>query len=377
MDIKIGVLGDLVLNDNILIDEKIIEILNSNNFNIVNLESPFIENEWIKKGTKNGLFQKSDNCNLLKNLNIKAVSLANNHIFDFGKKGIEKTLEKLSKEQIQFFGAGLSINEAVKPAIITIDGKKIAIFGFMMKYFTNKYFASETSSGIVKYKPEIVIPLLKSCDADFKIVYNHWNQEFEDYPEPVMKLFSEEIIEFCDVIIGSHPHCIQGIEKINNKPVFFSLGNFAMPHVEYGNIFLPKYPNKCYHSFFTILHFADGKLDYQIYPTIIDETGTNITLANILENKEITEKIYKISIPLNLDYKKYRKFYNKNKIRKLRLTFVQNEIVNSMLMFISLFLLKSISLTQKTIYKILKIIKLEKFVKSKFSKTISKVNNAK
>ncbi len=374
---KIGVLGDLILNNNLQIDNRIVDILNSTDFNIANLEAPFIEYDWIKPNQKNGLFQLSQNCHLLKNLNIKVVSLANNHISDFGTHGIEKTLKILKNENILYFGAGLNENEAIKPAIIEVEGKKTAFFGFMMKYFSNKYFAAKTSSGIAKYNPEIVIPLLKNCNADYKIIYNHWNQEFEDYPEPVMRYYSEKIIEHCDVIIGSHPHCIQGIEKINGKPVFYSLGNFAMSNVKYGNISLPKYPEKCYKSFFIVLNIEKRKIDYEIFPISMNDDSTEIKLMKIDESKLIINKIENISEPFRLSYNKYKKFYNRNKIRKLRFTFTKYEKINSLLMFLSLTVLKIISIAQKIIFKILKLIKLDKFVQKKFSKTLAKVNNAK
>jgi len=376
MTIKIGILGDFILNQNLSIDPKIGELLNSTDFNVANLEAPFIEDQYLSKN-KFGLFQKTENCEILKALNIKVVSLANNHIGDFGIEGFQKTIQILNNENIAFFGAGANFNEAIKSCIIELKDKKIAFNGFMMKFFTNKYFANKNKFGVNKFEIKNIINELKNTTADYKIIFNHWNIEYEDYPEPVMKYFSEKIIQNCNIILGSHPHCIQGIQSCNSKPIFYSLGNFAMPNVKYGEMTLTPYPKKCYKAFFTILNLSDNNIDYQIYPITMNADCTNIKLAESTEKENIINLISKISEPLNLSYSKYIKFYNKNKNRKLLFTLTKSEFINLIITFVAVFIKKTIEFLQKLIFKLLKILKLDNFIKQRFTKILSKINSVK
>lgn len=374
--IKVGILGDLILSDNLKIDDSIISVLNDTDFNIVNLEAPFIEKSWLND-KKVGLFQQSKDVNLLKKLNIKAVSLANNHIDDFGQKGLKKTIEKLKQENIKYFGAGNTYDEATNPAIITIRGKKIAFYGGMMKYFSNSPFAKENKFGVNIFNYKNFSRILKNTNSDYQIIYNHWNQEFEDYPEPLMKYYSEKLIDFCDAIIGSHPHCVQGIQIQKNKPIFYSLGNFAMPNIHYGNIFLEKYPEKCYKSIFIVLSLENKTISYKIFPLSINSDSTEIKLADEKESKIILQILTDISKPLYLKHSVYRRFYRKNKIRKLRFAKTKIEIFNSVITIFTLFILYSIVFFQRFALRVLTLFRLEKIFQRTFGGLLNKVNKIK
>ena len=363
---KIAFLGDFVLSDLLKIDKKIVDILQQTDFNVANLEAPFIEQDYLSQ-KKSGLYQKS-NTDTLHKLNIKIVSLANNHISDFGIKGMQKTIEVLEKNNIKYFGAGQNIQDALKPATIKINNTTISFWGFMLKFHSSHFFATQTKYGIPELKQEMINNILKKSSADIKILFNHWSQEFEDYPEPICRDIAEKTIKNCNLIIGSHPHCIQGIQQYQTKNIFYSLGNFTMPYIKFHKCALNNYPKKSDFSFFPIVNFDNNSISYKIYPIQI-KNGYIISLANEKNEKLIREKIKKISKPLqDKSYKEYRKFYNKNKKRKFRPTLKHSSLYNKIIM-------TGYKITFKTIIlltRLLDIIGLREFAKRMFNKILKR-----
>ena len=368
---KFAILGDFIQSKEFSIDNRLLSTLQDTDFNIANLEAPFYKNGVLPANGKFGLHQLTSDCELLKKLNIKFVCLANNHIMDFGKSGFDQTIEVLHKERIGYFGAGQNLKMAISPLEISINELKIGFWGFQFSVHKH-YFAGTNRYGTAPFNLEIIIQSLQSSNANIKIVYNHWNQEFEDYPEPYCKFIGEEIIQYCDLIVGSHPHCIQGIQKIGNKNIFHSLGNFSIPHSQYQGITLSQYRDKCYNAFFPIFSFENNELKYEIKSFMIEKTGTKLIDVSNSKKAEITTLITKISKPLNYDYKIYRKFYNKNKIRKLRFTITKNSNFNIFLVKIHKIIFYVINKSEKTIAELLDKFGLRMFFRTRFSKLIDR-----
>jgi len=370
---KIGILGDLIQSPKSIYDSNLLEILNSTDFNIANLEAPFIKKDFIPANKKRGLHQLTNNCNNLHKLNIKAVSLANNHIFDFGLAGLENTIRILESENIDYFGAGSNLTEASKVKEFRIRNKSIALGGYISPYLT-PYIAKKNKPGVAPLKENIIIKALNSSHTDYKLIYNHWPQEFESYPEPLYLDLSKNLINYCDTIIGSHSHCIQGITKLNNKSIFYSLGNFTIPHANYYNIFLKKYPEHCYTSFFIILYFKNnGHINYQIIPYKINEDGTQILKMTNDDKKLFQNKLNKISLPLQLNYKKYRSFYNSKKYRKFRPTLHKCHFLNLIHLKINSLIIRFIHKFSYLSAKFLDFLGLRKVIRKKFSFILDKL----
>ena len=135
----------------------------------------------------------------------------------------------------------------------------------------------------------------------------HWGIEFEDYPNPFQKELSDYLVKkFKNIsIIGSHPHCIQGI--YNNT--FFSQGHFCM--------FIPEftYPKKSKNGYILIQEYIKNKRKDKIYPYKINEKERQIILLEGKERREILDRLYKISIPLNMNNKEYLNFFKNNCLR--------------------------------------------------------------
>lgn len=162
---------------------------------------------------------------------IDGVTLANNHILDYGQDAMLDTLLHLDKFNIGYTGAGKNIEEAFKPYTQTIQGKKIAVIGVSRVLSDPSWYAGKKSPGAASaytLKP-MLSEIKKSAKTnDYTIVYIHWNREFKDYPEKYARTMAKQMIDSgADIIVGSHSHCLMGIEYYKNKPIYYSLGNFV------------------------------------------------------------------------------------------------------------------------------------------------------
>ena len=123
------------------------------------------------------------------------------------------------------------LDEAMKPYYKTVDGKKIAIVSASRaeKYKMTPQ-ATESTPGILRcYDTELFIQTIKEAkeNADYVIAVVHWGTEHTTVLEDVQRSTARDYIDAgADIIIGGHSHCLQGIEYYDDKPIFYSLGNF-------------------------------------------------------------------------------------------------------------------------------------------------------
>lgn len=162
---------------------------------------------------------------------IDGVTLANNHILDYGQVAMLDTLTHLDRYKIGYTGAGSNIDQAFKPYVKTVKGKQIAILGASRVLSGPSWHAGKNSPGAASaYTAEPLLGAIKksSKDNDYTIVYLHWNEEFKDYPEKYARTLAKQMIDSgADIILGAHSHCLMGIEYYKHKPIYYSLGNFV------------------------------------------------------------------------------------------------------------------------------------------------------
>jgi len=323
---KIGFLGDLILSEHNAVSDLLLAKLLTTDFNVANLEAPFIRDGYRPR-QRAGLHHLTNSVDFLKKLNIKAVSLANNHMLDFGCEAVQYTINHLKQNGIECFGAGANASEAAKPCIIMHQGKEIALYGAMQKYYSNAHFARSKRAGVLRLNADALLHDVLVSDNRMNVLYLHWNQEFEDYPEPVSKLDAERLTAKFKVIVGSHPHCIHGIDERNHSVTVYSLGNFALPHQQYCNVTLPSYPSKSYDSLFLMVNFADHSTTYDVVPLKVNEAGSCIDLHS--DNEAIVKRIASLSKPLLLNTKEYKAFYLQNRFNKKRPILTNSYLVNN------------------------------------------------
>ncbi|MEQ6376430.1 CapA family protein [Bacillaceae bacterium S4-13-56] len=191
---------------------------------IGNLESPLTDEKNTLICKSMHLKTSTLNVELLKYLHIDAVSLANNHVYDYGLKGFLDTINTLENNGIDWFGANL------KDLTKEINGEKITFSGFCC-YSTNGsgYIEENNRKGVnLLTYDNVMRQVRKDKESEsFSIMSFHWGDEHTNYPKYEHKKFAEKIANNNDVIIyGHHPHVIQGIQKLNNSLVAYSLGNF-------------------------------------------------------------------------------------------------------------------------------------------------------
>ena len=183
----------------------------------------------------NIIYSKNSDISKVVELNINVVSLANNHVFDLGVDGFKNTVAILEKHNIVHCGAGLSIDEASKPAIINSNGHLIAIFAYCMygtKHIGHVPLATKYHHGINPLDIDRAINDIRKAKEkyDSVIIMPHWGREYTYFPLPQCKTIAYKLIDAgADAVIGGHTHQIQPLIKYKGKPIYFSLSNFLFP----------------------------------------------------------------------------------------------------------------------------------------------------
>lgn len=235
--IKVAFLGDICLQHKDLrnkswgkddISPSLKEFVEKIDFSVANLENPLGGDEASRNKEKLALRASSNTIPFLKTLNVHAVSLANNHIVDYGDKGGLETVNLLEEAGIKWFGAGY-LGEEGNPTILERNGISLACLGYSHPPCEEWYSSTQRfgSAQYVKSELEYLISQLKgSVNSIF--VFMHWGLENINYPVPENVKVAHEIIDLgADVIIGGHPHLYQGYEIYRGKYIFYSLGNFV------------------------------------------------------------------------------------------------------------------------------------------------------
>src|SRR3989338_9954757 len=203
-------------------------ILHNADIAMANLEAPltnrtdaFMEKEFVLKVSPDAVGE-------IKSAGFDVLTLANNHIMDYGQGGLQDTMDILNKAGIKHTGAGKNSKAARTPVIVRIKNKKIAFLAYSL-VFPEEYYATDDSSGTAHGVFDSIKSDIKNINklVDIIIISFHWGEEKMKYPkEYQVNLAHLAIDNGASLVIGHHPHVIQGIEKYKNGLIFYSLGNF-------------------------------------------------------------------------------------------------------------------------------------------------------
>lgn len=206
---------------------------------VVNLECPFTTRE--EKIAKNFNFKASPA--LIASLQaggVDVVSLANNHLMDYGAEGLYETQATLDAARIPYFGAGRNLSQARAPAVVEVKGLKIALLGYFFLGDRNiepkEVIATDETPGVAGHHTDLA--LIQSwveedvraakAKADVVIPFFHWGREGKATPEPYQVTLAHAAIDAgASAVVGSHPHVLQGMELYKGRPIAYSLGNFV------------------------------------------------------------------------------------------------------------------------------------------------------
>lgn len=174
---------------------------------------------------------------VLSELGVDIVTLANNHMLDFGRGPLTETLNTLDQAGIAHVGAGENIDEAKALKTFEMGGRTIGFLGASRVIPEHSWNASSGSSGLfTTYDAAALVEQIQKAEesCDFTVVYVHWGIEKNTQPEEYQKTLARQYIDAgADAVIGAHPHVLQGIEFYQGKPIFYSLGNFIFSNGAY------------------------------------------------------------------------------------------------------------------------------------------------
>jgi poly-gamma-glutamate synthesis protein (capsule biosynthesis protein) len=244
---------------------------------IANLEGPvtsFKSKTILSSGKAIPGFQFTFATSTAKALNtagIDIVSLANNHTINFGQIGLDQTRQNLINNNIKYFGSPIN-NPDLTATSTCVRGICVGIIGWHEFGYKNDEFIY---SKIKEMRSSV----------DYLIIFPHWGIEYESKPnKKQIKLAHSWIDAGADVVVGTHPHVVQTVEKYKDKYIFYSLGNF---------IFDQYFSFDTTHGIGVSAKISKDKVDYKIIP--FSSVGSRVNVLSESETGKIFNNLVKIS----------------------------------------------------------------------------------
>ena len=287
----------------ITVSEELKRVINSCDIKVCNFEVP-LKPDGVKP--QKGRYRQSDDSPaFLEGIGFNLFSIANNHAFDYGLEGYQKTMAAFKEPP---FGSG-TYEDAYKIKTVEIKGKKV---GFLALSFAARFgvFNDVTrhdgygSAYIYDLQVNHIIMRAKQ-EVDYLVILPHDGIEYVDIPTPETIARYRDFIDYgADAVIGTHPHCPQGWETYKGKPIFYSLGNFLFNSKEDYSYRAWNRPH-WYEGLCVILKIDDkGDISYETINTrnvdnlgiIIDEAPTrekhNSTICHYLKDKDAYKECF-------------------------------------------------------------------------------------
>ena len=213
------------------IDPRLIRKMRSCDYMVLNNEFSISNRGKAMKGKAYTFRAPRRNVKLLQQLGVDAVSLANNHVYDYGERAFLDTLSALENNGIKYTGGGKDSKEAKKPVYFQSKGKTIAVIAATRaeKYILTPA-AGKHSPGVFRtYDDTQYVRAIRKAKkkADVVIAFVHWGTEYSTKLESAQTSQAKDYINAgADVVVGAHTHCLQGVGYYKGKPIFYSLGNY-------------------------------------------------------------------------------------------------------------------------------------------------------
>jgi poly-gamma-glutamate synthesis protein (capsule biosynthesis protein) len=197
---------------------------------VINLESPIIK-EGMPVPGKINLKAGANHLGEIFGRNLLCASLGNNHILDYGTEGLDSTLKELGKINSGWFGVYDLKTGSRDPFITEFNNIRIAFFSAVCP----------TTSPVAKWGSDVSLNILETdtlagtiqgmrSSVDRIVVCIHWGAEESSYPRSEDVITARKLVDAgADIIIGTHPHAPQSVERYKNGIIAYSLGNFIMP----------------------------------------------------------------------------------------------------------------------------------------------------
>jgi poly-gamma-glutamate capsule biosynthesis protein CapA/YwtB (metallophosphatase superfamily) len=212
-----------------------IDEIRGTDISITNLEAPLTHYDRSIQKTGPALKAHPKTAKALSYAGFNMVTLANNHIMDFGKQGLLDTFSALRSDEIEYIGAGKNLEEAKQPIYKEIKGKVLAFLNMAENEWSTTHGNDFGTSPLNPVQNYYIIQEAKK-KADYVFVIVHGGHEMHPLPSPRMKETYRFFIDAGAVaVIGHHSHCYSGYEKYKTGYIFYSLGNFIFDNENKGS----------------------------------------------------------------------------------------------------------------------------------------------
>lgn len=279
------------------VDEKLLSEMRNADICMVNNEFAYSDRGTPLAGKTYTFRSDPSNVGLLSDMGVDLVSLANNHVYDYGEDALLDTLDILKGEGIAYVGAGRNLSEASAAYVAEINGRKIAFLSATQVERNAKPDTKGATDGVPGtfrcYTEEEFRNLTDAIEkveneVDLTVVYIHWGTENTDELHWAQTDQAPKLVKAgADLIIGDHPHCLQNIEYIDDVPIIYSLGNFWFNSKTLDT------------GLFKVVYDADGNLKCQFIPAKQHDCRTDLETG--AEKQRILDYMQCISPNVTLD----------------------------------------------------------------------------
>jgi poly-gamma-glutamate capsule biosynthesis protein CapA/YwtB (metallophosphatase superfamily) len=200
----------------------------------VNLETVVAERGVGRAANKPYVFlSPPETMDVLRRAGVDGVSLANNHLFDYGLPGLLRTMQLADQAGLPRTGAGRDHAEAYSARRFQVAGRRVAVVGFYRMLQEYPWGARDGVAGLASAWGERENDSVAAVEAareesDVVVVMVHWGREYAACPDPSQRRLARRWVRAgATMVIGSHPHVLQGVERIGDAWVLYSTGNFC------------------------------------------------------------------------------------------------------------------------------------------------------
>ncbi|GAB1405516.1 CapA family protein [Lentimicrobium sp.] len=309
--ISILITGDFYAGnriDQLIEQEKYSDIFNdflplirSSDFAVTNLESPLTDHSVPIEKTGPAIKATKKTMEAMTYAGFNLLTLANNHIMDFGRQGLVDTLDLCAKNKIYCIGAGINLKAASKICYIDIKRKKLAFINMAENEWSTTQGAEPGANPLNPIANYYAIAEAKK-NADFVFVIVHGGHEMYNLPSPRMKETYRFFVDAgADAVIGHHTHCFSGYEIYMGSPIFYSLGNFIFDR--------PGKQNSDWNAGYAVkFMLSDSELSFEILPYEQCNEKAGVSLLDSKSSDEFMGELNQLNKTILDDIELKKKF---------------------------------------------------------------------
>ncbi|MDZ7346542.1 MAG: CapA family protein [candidate division KSB1 bacterium] len=261
---------------------------------VVNLEAPFADSGRLFVEKQYTFKVPTFMVEGMVNAGIDVVTLANNHIMDYGCDGLMSTIATLDRAGIRYCGGGQNLDQACAPVIMEVRGLRLAFIGLTTCY-PDEFWATPTRCGTCNYAEPRIEEMIRLArqQADVVIVNIHWGVEKSKEANSLQIERAHRLIDAgVDVIIGHHPHVLQGFEIYKDKLIAYSLGNYI-----FGSLSENAHTAAILRLFFTKEGWVEAQIvPLHVYNAVVQFQPRPLTGS---DRQKLIAELQTLSLPLN------------------------------------------------------------------------------